>query len=182
MMRNLFGGTSTDGAGVQSGGPKGPSPAALTIESVPDSEAEKFLEQHAQRLMQAFIDIMDARANELRQAVEDSYSDVDESRTMFSGTILDVPAQSSNFERITDILAYCGPGQGLLTLGNFQIPIPAATFVSIGCKMRLGNTDRRRLSSVTVAGGTPGLDGTGPAGFLALALWGKEIPVGAMAW
>jgi hypothetical protein len=144
---------------------------------------EKFFEELTAR----FIEALDSQRRHMVEAVRESWADVEESSPFAaSATTLDIPAQSENEERIFNIIIYAGVPAGncaLLELGIRQpIAVPAGQLVSLTGVWRLRNTDKRRISSATVANNAPGAPGSGAAGFLQAALFGKEVPVGALRW
>jgi hypothetical protein len=138
-------------------------------------------------MVRAFLDALATHRHHMDEALRDSWSDVEEAMFAYGATTLDVKAQTENAERIDFVWAYAGVASGnagLVELGTYtQLLVPAGPpGLFLSTKTRLWNTDKRRLSSVTLTANVPGAPGSGPAGFLSLALWGKEIPQGRLRW
>ena len=149
------------------------------------------------RFLRHLANMLDSHYHKLHEALSDSWADVDERRFVDSATQLQVQPQSDNPVRIESILAVAGVAAGqamMIELGGgdghkFIVPPnPAAgpglaVFSESGLRIRLTHTDPRFVSIVTLTGSTvPGARGSGTAGFLYLALGGREIPRGAVQW
>lgn len=152
------------------------------------------------RLQHEFLrhltDVLDSHYRKLHDGLSDSWSDVDERRFIDTGTQLQLQPQTENHFRVDFILAVAGVAAGqaaMLELGAGDghkilfLPSPPAgpglATLNLSTRIRLSNTDPRFLSVVTLTGSTvPGNRGSGTAGFLYLALMGKEIPPGAVRW
>lgn len=165
-----------------------PSPVRLNRKGASDTGTwtDEELAKHLELVSKHFIDLLDSRLVSLTRAREDSWSDVHESNFNANLKVLPLTPQSENFERIDFLIAYgSAPGGGmmLIELGGYDaIPIVNGTLAALSGKWRLNNTDVRILSSVTQNAGIPGLRGSGQAGYLYLALFGKEIPAQEWRW
>lgn len=126
------------------------------------------------------IDNLDSQYKQLKEQYQRSYFDVDEYAISPSSTGFTVNSQSTNYERITQVVAYCGPNAGRVTLGDRQLIIPAGSLQSLAGVWRLAATDVRKIESVTLAAGA--VSGVGAAGLLYLELFGTEIPTGSLMW
>lgn len=140
-------------------------------------------------LVRRFVEELGAQRQLLSNALKDSWADVEEANFVQSNTILVLKAQSDNEEMIDSILAFAGVAAGnagLVELGDadkpHQIVVTPGSTQQFDTRIRLKNTSTRRITSVTFAGNTPGQPQSGPAGFLYLALFGKEVPIGALRW
>jgi hypothetical protein len=148
------------------------------------------VQQAEQQLVERFIEALESQRRLLRAALSDSWSDVEEANFVPNALKLDLIPQTDNEFRVDFILAYAGVAAGnagLIELGDadrpHQIVVPAGPpGIAPQVKIRLKNTSRRRISSVTIAGNVPGAPSSGPAGFLYLALFGKEVPLGGIQW
>lgn len=125
-----------------------------------------------------FIDALDGQYRRLHDEYVKSYVDVDEYAINGAATAITIMAQSTNYERITQVLAYCGPNAGRVTLGDRQLIIPGGSLQSLAGIWRLSHTDVRKIESVTLTAGA--VSGTGAAGLLYLNLFGTEIPTGKL--
>lgn len=142
-----------------------------------------------EQLVRRFIAALDAHIRQIKDAVMDSWPDVEEANFLANGTILNLKAQSQNEERIDFGIAYVGVASpangGLITLGDadkqHQIPIQGGVVTPFDCKIRLKNTSIRQIQTVVMTNNSPSAI-PGPAGYLYLALFGREIPVGQGVW
>lgn len=152
----------------------------ITEETTPPTH--EFLLKFQTNFEKRFIELLNSQWELFTKTLRDSWLDVDEYNYNANSTQVIVPPQSSNPVNIDTIVAYCGPNDGLVTLGDRQIPIPAATIQSIGGRWRLSAQDKRMIQSVTLTSGSPGNPVTiGEPGLLYLELFGKEIPYGAIS-
>lgn len=142
-----------------------------------------------EQLVQRFIQALDAQRRLLTEALNLSWGDVEEANFVPAATSLTLKAQSDNEERIDFIMAYAGVAAGnggLVRLGDADVPhtfvVPGGTLLATQCKIRLKNTSLRRIDSVVLNNNSPGLPPAGPAGFLYLALFGSEVPIGGIKW
>jgi hypothetical protein len=126
------------------------------------------------------VDRLDSQYRQLHEQYQKSYYDVDEYAISPSSTGFTVNSQSTNYERITQVVAYCGPNAGRVTLGDRQLIIPAGSLQSLAGVWRLAATDVRKIESVTLTAGA--VSGVGAAGLLYLELFGTEIPTGSLMW
>lgn len=140
-------------------------------------------------LVRRFVEALDNQRRLLREALARSWEDVEEANYVPNSAQLDLKPQTDNEFRVVQILAYAGVAAGnagLIELGDadrpHQIVVPAGQIINPSVVIRLKNTSRRRITSVTVAGNAPGAPASGPAGFLYLALFGSEVPLGALRW
>lgn len=126
------------------------------------------------------IDNLDSQRKQLMEQYVKSYIDVDEYAISANLTSITINSQSTNYERITQVLAYCGPNPGRVTLGDRQLIIPAGSLQSLAGVWRMAATDVRRIESVLLTAGA--VSGAGAAGLLYLELFGTEIPTGSLMW
>lgn len=150
--------------------------SGLNLEAKVGSEVADLLYQFQRN----FLDQLDSRIQHLKAEYAKSYIDVDEYAISQSATTINLNSQSTNFERITNLVAYCGPNAGRVTIGDRQIIIPAATCFTLAGVWRISATDVRRIESVTLTAGS--VSGVGAAGLLFLELFGTEIPIGSIMW
>lgn len=138
-----------------------------------------------QEFLRRLVDQLDSHYRELHRTLSDSWADVDEHLSAFGVDLLEVPAQAENALRVELVVGYLAvtAGQaGLLELGQHQLVVPGNAMFSFAAGFRLQNTDKRILSATTLTAGVPGGRKTGTSGFISLALFGKEIPPGAVRW
>ena len=136
---------------------------------------------HLDGIAQEFVDVLNSRLATMERALEDSWTDVHESNFTQAATSLKLQPQAESYVKINTIIGYVGAptpaNMGLIELGNYDaIPIPTGQIFSLGGGWRLSNTDIRIISSVTGTNLSPGARASGAAGYLYLALFGKEIP------
>ena len=157
-----------------------------------ESRIDEKIAQHLRLFTQNLIEELDSHYRLLHERYVESYMDVEEVKTADAATILDLVPQSQNSVQIETILAYVGTTgagqQALIRLGNsvaadHRIVIPQNTLTQLtGLRVRLSNTDKRRISAVVVTNGVPGTEGGGASAFLYLALFGRQIPTGSLMW